>query len=107
MVPLHARFRGYAVAQVTFFLLIDKSLLMGEVGPFMMVDDLLISKLVLLILVPANDVEEDEDDVEDEDEVERNLGSARHSSRLTFASGIEGARDASRISVNFEVVIVE
>lgn len=44
--------------------------------------------------------------LEDEEDEARFLVSTRHSSRLTFASGIEGAAEASRISVNFEVVIV-
>lgn len=42
----------------------------------------------------------------EEAEADRCLGSARHSSRLTLASGIEGAAEASKISVNLEVVIV-
>ena len=54
------------------------------------------SMLALLLLAEVED---------DEDELERFLGSTRHSSRVTFASGRDGARDASRISVNFDVVM--
>lgn len=61
-----------------------------------MSDMTLLSMLFLPLLTVA---------IEDE-EADRCLGSARHSSRLTLASGIDGAAEASRISVNLEVVIV-
>jgi len=81
-----------------YFLLMDRprKTRIGDVGGFMSVV-FFMSILALLLLAEVED---------DEDELERFLGSTRHSSRVTFASGRDGARDASRISVNFDVVMI-
>lgn len=72
-----------------------RSFLIGDVGG-LKCDMTLLSTLFLPLLTEAIE----------EAEADRCLGSARHSSRLTLASGIEGAAEASKISVNLEVVIV-
>lgn len=87
-----------------FFLLIDRprSILIGDNGGLMDVRALLsmirLDLLPLLLLLP--------EDREEDGERRLYSISMRHSSRLTLASGIDGLAEASRISVNFEVVIV-